>query len=397
MKLPATLLLYVLALALNAHAARSLRVDPVMGDDTQDGVTAAVKTITRAVSLAQPGDTVDLAPATYYESVNLASKQGLPGQPITVDGHGAVIDGSDPIVAAEWESLGGGLFRKTGVMPGANRSYLGRWYFIWNGRMNRMGRTSKGPSAPLKKVEELLPDEWTYMEAEDAFYLKLPEGQKLEEANIRSPNRANGVSLGRTGAHLVIRNLTCTHVYNDGFNVHGDQVDTVFENIAAIECGDDGFSAHETGECRIDGFTSVGNSTGLCDIGSSVTHYKNVFISGCHGHDIFFIGDTAHSMENVLVESSAASAITLSHGAGLPDRADCQVTFKNMLFRRAPGLPGALRVNENCQLDVQRSTFIGLQTQVLSTGRLGLTESVILDVDAPLPGADREGLEKLRR
>ena len=397
MKLSSVLLIFALSVALNAHAARSLRVDPVMGDDSQDGVTAAVRTIARAVSLAQPGDTVDLAPATYYESVNLGNKQGLPGQPITVDGHGAVIDGSDPVVAAEWESLGGGLFRKSGVLPGANRSYLSRWYFIWNGRMNRMGRTSKGPSAPLKKVEELLPDEWTYVEAEDAFYLKLPEGQKLEEANIRCPNRANGVSLSRTGAHLVIRNLTCTHVYNDGYNVHGDQVDTVFENIAAIECGDDGFSAHETGECRIDGFTSMGNSTGLCDIGSSVTHYKNVFISGCHGHDIFFIGDTAHSMENVLVESSAASAITIGQGTLRPELAPCVVTFKNVLCRRAPGLPGALKVNANSQLDVQQSTFIGLETQVLGTGRLSLTGSVISEVVSPLPGADAAGLEKLKK
>ncbi|MEN3942668.1 hypothetical protein WJU23_15310 [Prosthecobacter sp. SYSU 5D2] len=387
----------LLALTFSSASARSLKVDPVTGDDTQDGVAAAVKTIARAVSLAQPGDTVDLAPATYYESVNLGSKHGLPGQPITVDGHGAVIDGSDPIIAAEWEALGGGLFRKTGVMPGTNRSYLGRWYFLWNGRMNRMGRTSKGPSATFKKVDELLADEWTYVEAEDAFYLKLPEGQKLDEASIRCPIRANGVSLSRTGAHLVIRNLTCTHVYNDGFNVHGDQVDTVFENIAAIDCGDDGFSAHETGECRIDGFTSMGNSTGLCDIGSSVTHYKNVFISGCHGHDIFFIGDTAHSMENVLVESSAASAVTIGQGTLRPELAPCVVTFKNVLCRRAPGLPGALKVNANSQLDVQQCTFIGLQTQVLGTGRLGLTESVICDVDSPLPGADAAGLEKLRR
>jgi hypothetical protein len=389
-------ILCLLTLSLASAAARSLHVDPVAGDDTQDGVAAPVKTIARAILLAQPGDTVNLAPATYYETVNLGNKHGLPGQPITVDGHGAVIDGSDPIVAAEWESLGGGLFRKTGGMR-ASGSYLGRWYFLWNGSMNRMGRTSKGPRAPFKKVEELLPDEWTYVEAENAFYLKLPEGKKLEEAGIRSPNRANGVSLSRSGAHLVVRNLTCTHVYNDGFNIHGDQVDIIFENITAIECGDDGFSAHETGECRIDGFTSIGNSTGLCDIGSSVTHYKNVFISGCHGHDIFFIGDTAHSMENVLVESSAASAITIGQGTLRPDLAPCVVTFKNVLCRRAPGLPGVLKVNANSQLDVHQSTFIGLQTQVLGTGRLGLTASVISQVESPVAGADAASLEKLRR
>jgi hypothetical protein len=34
------------------------------------------------------------------------------------------------------------------------------------------------------------------------------------------------------------------HFYNDGFNVHGAQRHLVYQNIAAIECGDDGFSAH---------------------------------------------------------------------------------------------------------------------------------------------------------
>lgn len=395
MKFP-FLLLLTLAFSLNAHAGRTLHVDPAAGDNSHDAIAAPVQTIARAVSLAGPGDTVLLSPGTYYESVNLTGKHGLPGQPITVDGQGAVIDGSEPVQVSEWESLGGGLYRKIGLMP-ANRSYLGRWYFLWDGRMNRMDRTSKGPKAPFKKLEELLPDEWTYVEAEDAFYLKLPEGQKLEEANIRYPLRASGVILSGTGSHLVVRNITCTHVYNDGFNIHGDQVNTVFENIAAIDCGDDGFSAHETGECRIDGFTSMGNSTGLCDINSSVTHYKNVFISGCHGHDIFFIGDTEHSMENVLVESSAASAITIGQGTLLPDLAPCVVTFKNVLCRRAPGLPGALKVNANSRLEVQQSTFIGLQTLVLGTGKLGLTESVISEADSSIPGADAAGLEKLRK
>ena len=74
---------------------------------------------------------------------------------------------------------------------------------------------------------------------EGAFYLRLPPGQKLEEANIFAPVRSAGVQFSGQGerhnAHLVIRNLTATHPHNDGFNIHGHCEDVLFENIRAIE------------------------------------------------------------------------------------------------------------------------------------------------------------------
>ncbi|HEY1084876.1 MAG TPA: DUF1565 domain-containing protein [Prosthecobacter sp.] len=364
-------------LALGTAPLLALQVDPAAGDDKNDGVSAPLKTIARAVRLAQPGDTVLLKPGTYWESVDLSNKHGQPGKPVTVDGQGAVINGSEPVKAVDWESLGGGLFRKVKLMPRMDKAILGRWFFLWNGSMNHMGRTSKGPSKPLKKVEELQVNEWTYAEAEDAFYLKLPEGQGLDAANIRYPARSSGVILSGKGAHLVVRNITCTHVYNDGFNIHGDQVDTVFEKIAAIDCGDDGFSAHEAAECRIDGFVSIGNSTGLCDTVSSVTHYKNVFISRCLGHDIFFIGDSPHSMENVLVESSAAYALTVSRHGDREQKGLSRVHLKNVVMRRRPDLAGNIRVTGESFLEAENCTFLGLDAQVTPRGEMKLTKSVI--------------------
>ena len=357
--------------------AWAIQVDPVKGDDRYDGVQAPVRTIARAVKLAGPGDTVHLAPATYYESVVLNGKQGLPGKPITVEGHGAVIDGSDALQAEEWESLGQGLYRKVKLLPRMDDAILMRWYFLWDGRVNRMGRSSKGIRVPLKKVEELLPNEWTYVEAEDAFYVKLPADRPLAAANIRIPVRANGVALAGKGAHVVIRNLTATHVYNDGFNVHGDQIDTVYENIASIECGDDGFSAHETAECRIDGFVSIGNSTGLCDVGASVTHYKNVYIGGCHGHDVFFLGDAAHSLENAWVESQATLAVTISQHVGSDPARLCRATFKNVFVRRQPGLKGDVKVTRNAVLEAENCTFEGLNFLAAAGADVSLTRSVL--------------------
>lgn len=360
-----------------ALSAADLRVDPQKGDDKADGSSAPVRSIARAISLAKAGDTVHLTPGAYFESVNLVNKTGAPGQPIVIDGHGAWIDGSDPVRADEWESLGLGLFRKVKLIPRMGPAIIGRWFFLWNGQMNRMGRSSKGRSQPLKPVAELLANEWTYVEAEDAFYLKLPEGQTLDQAKIRCPVRANGVALAGKGGHIVVRNLNCTHVYNDGFNIHGDQVDTVYENITAIECGDDGFSAHETAECRIDGFVSRGNSTGLCDVGSSVTHYRNVEISGCSGHDVFFLSDSAHSLENARVESMAFFAFTVGQHASEVPLPPSKVLLKNVHVIRSPGIGGEFRVNRNCVVEASRCTFENMKVNVTPGGSLSLDSSVV--------------------
>src|SRR3569623_1917392 len=181
-------------LSANRAAAADIHVDPVQGNDAGDGRSQPVKTIKRAVSLAQPGDTIHLTTALYHESADLHGKKGEPDKPITLDGHGAVLDRSEPVRAADWEALGNGLFRKLHLMPHMeNASTQGavimRWFFLWDGKMNHMGRTSKGPSALLKKPTDLQPGEWTYVKEEDAFYLKLPPGQDLDAAKIRAPIR----------------------------------------------------------------------------------------------------------------------------------------------------------------------------------------------------------------
>lgn len=360
-----------------ALEARALHVDPHSGDDKNDGTTVPLKTIARAIRIAQPGDTIHLATVRYFESADLTNKHGAPGKPITLDGHGAVLDGSEPLKAAEWEALGGDLYRKVKLIPRMDDAIKCRWFFVWNGKMNRMGLCSKGPSLPLKKPADLQPDEWTYAQEEDAFYIKLPAGQSLDAAKIRYPLRSSAVVMSGKGSWLTVRNITGTHVYNDGFNVHGEQRHLVYENIAAIDCGDDGFSAHEDAECRIDGFTSIGNATGLCDTVSSVTHYRNVFISGCHGYDIYFIGDSPHSMENVVVESSAARPLEVSQHTDRPQNGPSALTLKNVLFRRAAGLPGEARISRNGKLTLERCTFAGVNFTVTPGGEVAIRRSIL--------------------
>ena len=228
-----------------AGTPREIHVNPTTGKDANDGRSAPVKTIAYAIKLAQPGDTIHLAPAHYRESAVFANKLGEPARPITLDGHGAVLDGAEPLNTADWQMTAPGLYRHDHLLP-MNPAILMRWFFVFDGRMNHMGRTCKGPSAALKKPDELANGEWTYVpdapitrENKDgkpwdgvpingAFFIKIDPAKSLADYRIEAPLRSAGVQFDGHCEHIVVRNITSTHVYNDGFNIRGDQRALVF-------------------------------------------------------------------------------------------------------------------------------------------------------------------------
>ena len=92
-------------------AAATLHVDP-QGDDQAAGSEAKpFRTIQRAAALAQPGDTVLVAPGIYRERI-APPRGGKDGAPITFRSsvrHGAVVRGSDPW-APQWHKVSPGLY-----------------------------------------------------------------------------------------------------------------------------------------------------------------------------------------------------------------------------------------------------------------------------------------------
>ncbi len=139
-------------------AARDLYVDPIDGDDRADGLAAKagdghgpVKSIAYGLKYAQPGDTVHLRPTAmpYREIPVFHNRHGEPAKPITLDGHGATIEGAEPLKAADWTQVSPGLYR--GVpLARIDDPIVQRYFFRIDGRMVHMGRTSKGPRAPWK-------------------------------------------------------------------------------------------------------------------------------------------------------------------------------------------------------------------------------------------------------
>lgn len=362
-------------------------------------------TLAHAIKAAQPGDTIHLEPKVYRDYAGFYAKKGQPGKPITLDGHGATLDGSDPLDPTQWKEVSPGLFAADNLLAQLSDAVIGRWFFLFDGKMQLMGRTSKGRSAPLKKPEELQPGEWTFVKDPNptretppsrqifgTFFIKLNPGQSLAQANISVPVRSAGVQFSGDNAHLIIRNLTATHVYNDGFNIHGDCRDVVFENIRAIECGDDGISAHESAQYRVDGFVSIGNSTGICDTGTAQTSYRNVFIANCVGFDLYFLDEGRYTLTNALVLSSAQNAFSLNGRA----TGSCQMRMENVHLRRLTE-PAIGKVTTNAALSAKNCTFENLEIQVTSTGT-AIWENCLINGKASSDdavGADTQNLVRL--
>ena len=370
----------------------------VCARDIRVGIDKDAPTIASATKLAQAGDTIHLEPKIYYDYAGFYTKKGEPGKPVTLDGHGATLEGSDPLDVSKWKEVSPGLFANDNLIARNDDAILGRWFFLWNGTMNHMGRTSKGRIAPFKKLEELQAGEWTFVkdpsrekppskQVYGTFYVKIPAGQKLADANIRAPMRSAGVQMSGDNAHLVIKNITSTHVYNDGFNIHGDCRDVVFENIRAIECGDDGISAHESAEYRVDGLVSIGNSTGITDTVAAHTSYNRVFIADNLGHDLFFLDDGRYKLTNAVVLSSSQNPFSLT---GRDDK-HAELYIENVLIRRVVEHSSPAQVAKTAVLRAKKLTIESLPVDWRGDVKF---EDCVINGKATPDGKDATGADK---
>ncbi len=366
----AGMLVVCFALSLKGTSA-DLHVDPNQGQDSADGITSPVKTIAAAIRQSNPGDTIHLMPNLVYRDwAAFFDKSGESEQPITLDGHGATLDGCDPLDPIGWLEVEPGLFRNDDLMP-LTDAIIDRWFFVMVGQLNRMNRCSKGPSESLKAPEQLIAGEWTFIKDAErtktaragyifgSFWIKIPPNLPLADAMIEVPVRGAGVLIRGTSSHLVIRNLKATRPYNDGFNL-SDSRDIRLENIEASNCGDDGISAHGHCHYSVNGFVSTGNATGICDTGSSETTYENVSIRNCIDFDLFFLDTGNYTIRNAEIISSAAKALYLQ-GREAPAE-PCRLTLENVIIRREK-TAGEVRVSANCRLKADRSSFLNLDLQ----------------------------------
>lgn len=318
-------------------SAATLYVDSIQGKDANKGTEEApFRTIAQALKNAGPGDTVLLVPGQppIHEGAIFHDKKGEEGRPITLDGGGNVLIGSRPIDPTEWKEAKPGLYRremkrfldKEGKML---RSMSGRYFLVTNGAMNRMGRASKGgKGVRFKAVGDLAPGEWTFVADENAFYIATADGASLADLRVEEPLITEGVATRGSVEHIVVKNLTVTRFLNDGYNFHGTSRNVLIKDCAAIECGDDGMSAHS--DCHVDteNFVAKGNSTGICHINESCSRNDGVTLLGNVGVNLYLIGSGTHTFKNLKAEAP----IWLGNG-----KEEVKVSFTDSFLPEADG------------------------------------------------------------
>jgi hypothetical protein len=125
-----------LLLILSAPAtAREVFVDSRAGDDRASGqhagttneLTGPVRTIGKALAMAEAGDTLVLAANSgpYHECFSLVgSRYSGAAQPFTIRGNGAILDGTMPVQPEAWEPYQGTVFRFQPRLAGYQQLYL---------------------------------------------------------------------------------------------------------------------------------------------------------------------------------------------------------------------------------------------------------------------------------
>jgi len=294
-------------------------------------IAADYPSLQAAVKAAQPGDTVIFPGGVVRESVTLSNKHDL-----IIEGNGTILDGADPLSADGWEAAGEGMHRRK-----MRRTMWDRNLLIFGDRAERMGRTP-GNKLGFPKLEELKEGQFAFVnldEEEGWLYVKGP----IED--LSWSRRINGLATSGECSNIVVRNLKARHFLNDGFNIHGHAVGMRFEKIEGTNNFDEGFSAHDTCECWIDGGIFLGNEHAVADVNSAITHYRNCLFSDSVTVDVLLAG-VEHSLTDCIIRNrTKAKAIQAGSRGKEPAVFLLKLERVQILGERPDGEPSQVRVN----------------------------------------------------
>jgi hypothetical protein len=237
---------------------REVFVNNIAGDDRFGGDRAhdpaglggPVRTLAKALRLAGPGDTIVLAKtdAPYRESMSLVGSRhsGTSQQPFTIEGGGAILDGSRPLPAEAWENYRGPIFRLRSPPTGSPLLFL-------DGRPAARTFAAENADGP----PELQPRQWCSLRGQIYFCVdgsKLPRDYKLSATHLQTGVtlfhvdrvqianfivqgfQVDGVSLPNSARDVRLTNVTCRGNGRAGIVVGGASSVT----IRASLLGDNG-------------------------------------------------------------------------------------------------------------------------------------------------------------
>jgi len=355
--------------AFSTLAGAEILIDTEQGNDAGDGSAAKpVKSFARGIALAQPGDTVKILPAgqPIKQSLRLLDTAGAPDRPITIDGSFNILRGAKRLTAADVApGSAPDVFVLKGDKPWPDPTKM-RFYMVFDGKLNRMGQHSKAPCAPYKAVGELQVNEWTLLDNKD-LYFRLGPGKTVSDVTVEYPLLDSGVAVAGSAKHLVIKNFIVQNFLNDGYNIHGDVTDTVFENVAAVSNGDDSVSAHENCVVSVKNLIGINNGTGVCHIGNAHVSHQNLYLALADSRDLFILNSQSTFEELYVIANGAAPS-----GFG-DSKTGVKATLTDIyLYSATPKRPFTARANN--ELSGQNVNFFNYSVNGVIPGLTTVTD-----------------------
>ena len=238
------LALSVLSMALAACRAgysRDLYVNNVIGNDQLSGMRETpserqgpVRSIQRALCLAQPGDRVHIAntDTPYREQICISGPclRGRADRPFVIRGNGAMLDGTVVAQSGDWRHEAGDVF----ALRPRRLAYQ---------QLYRDGSPAKRARlVDFTAVDEQLePLEWAL--ASDRILFRVEQGQLPAAYELRHAGLQTGITLYNT-EHVRIENFIVQGFQQDGINAHELARHCV---IAGAECRGNGRSGISVG------------------------------------------------------------------------------------------------------------------------------------------------------
>lgn len=296
-----------------ANGSCALYVDPVKGNDTNDGLGAErpLRTLEQAVKSLRPGDTLHLANgATFRESLSIKSG-GTAAAPIRILGHGATLTGREAIPDNSWIDKGNGLW----LSP--NRGYVGACRpRVLDASGNMISGSNKDPEFADPSCLAVGRATWN----KDGVWFRPATGRHPRESRLSGYFRVSGVVI-KDASNIVVEDIVVENFSNDGINVHGDSTGLVFRNVISRNNGDDGFSIHDTVQAKVEGLHAFGNDYGIQDIGTSRSDFAGSLIESNRIYGVDFHGGV-RSLRETVVRDNGRQQIRATEQKCKPGAAD---------------------------------------------------------------------------
>lgn len=294
--------LIIMFVACALASARTIHVNDATGSDEWTGASdkpsandGPLKTIQKAVDQAQPGDVISLAQGSgpYREEIMIKKVSGAPGDPITLDGNGCMVDVGVDVSEGPWELVGDRWVLNSDLRYDPHARGLNQ-RALANFRGLPMYHDSKKTS--LTEAGSVGVDE------QGRLTFRFSENVKPPFKGLVVPKHYTICGVAIQGAsYWYIKNLHARGAGNDGFNLHGRGEGIIIENCSAMFSGDEGISSHGTMNVEIRDCLFAFNASSVTDIDRSVTSYSNCIAAFNDSPGFRLVGEGgSYTLENSL-------------------------------------------------------------------------------------------------